>query len=69
MSFYRIRPGGLLGCCLETIRAYDGPEIPGRTVLACKLHPDDVPSLALTRGLYWEWVWPPPASIGYAAGE
>lgn len=45
-----IRIGGLMRCCTETIRAYEGPQDEG-TVLACRYCSET----SIVRDGAWEW--------------
>lgn len=56
MSTRPIRTGGLYRCCIESIRAYKGEEIPGVTEIKCITgHPSNLPQARLTKQGIWEW--------------
>lgn len=54
-EFYRLRIGGVLRCCAETLNetVFESPPKEGDT-LHCKYHTDEISSLIFRDGA-WEW--------------
>jgi hypothetical protein len=59
MSKRSVRMGGLLRCCLVSIQEYKGPEDPGTTVIPCRFHSVDGPTVRLASDGVWEWAGMP----------
>lgn len=53
MSNRHVRIGGLLRCCIETIRVYEGPEERGTIVTCLHCHQ---PTIIMAYDGVWEWV-------------
>ena len=54
----RIRPGGLMRCCIETIDTLDNSiDYPDCFVLDCKYEKPDNKTIILLDG-YWQWNMP-----------
>jgi hypothetical protein len=57
-----VRTGGLFRCCVLSVAEYDGPEVPGETVIGCNYHKDtSEPAVQLARDGVWEWIDPGPS--------
>jgi hypothetical protein len=60
MSQRQVRIGGVLRCCMASVGEYEGPEVPGETVIGCKYHKDqNEPVMRLAADGIWEWVGSP----------
>ena len=57
MSERAIYIGGLMRCCIQTIREYDGPESEGLAI-PCKFHEDASKVIVIKNGA-WQWNHPP----------
>lgn len=53
MSERGVRQGGLMRCCIQSVIEYDGPELPGETIIPCFAGGHD--TIRLAADGIWEW--------------